>query len=340
MRCQFAQRHFYKHLRLKWAHPFYLPETSPSRLLNESQRLQLHSQNALRLIDALQAEIPGGLERLDYYRHSAGLGLCLARQKQLARQRQLLLSEDIGDVRANNLRHELVQGCREQIASLSELENQHKDLWLRTNRPDNLSRILNLYRRLQANYSSAIDEFENNHDDFPAAISAQWIAFSCDSVHHHACFRKQFSVPDANALERADLQLVGNTDATIYLNGREVGRVYATKSLSLWVENQRVGWWRVAEQLQSGDNVLAVEVSSYYAERPAAANVYLELQYPDGAELCITSDPSWQAGLTPQRGWKRINFREEWPNAEEYPDYPWQLSMPMFEKGFASRLAF
>ena len=323
-----------------WAHPFYLPEKSPGAVLQESQNMRLHSRNAIRLIDELRAELATGTEFLDYYRHSADLGLCLARQKEMARQRQLLLAENISEDRADQLRRELLRGCRDQLTSLMELEKQHRELWLRSNRPENLSRILNLYRRLQANYSSAINDLESENDSFPTVSPSQWITFSRDSIHRHVYLRKQFNLQNTEELQQANLQLVGNTDAKMYLNGQDVGRVCATKSLSLLVENQRVGWWRVTDFLQSGENVLAVDVTGYYADRPAAANVYLDLQYQDGEKRLVLSDTSWQAGLEPVRGWKGAKFGEPWQNAVEYQDYPWRLSVPMFDRGFAARLEF
>ena len=326
-----------------WAQPFYEPTQKPNELLAQSSQLLDYSRAACDIIDELREIVPRNSDYLDYLENAALMGEYLGHKMVLARDRQIILTETLTDTQSAELDWDLKDGCLSQIGLLAQIEEQYQTLWLRTNRPDNLTRVLNLFRHQKAYYAESYAQLTDKHHDFPMEVPSKWITanrFTTDTTNPTVYLRKTFMLPANKRIQSADLQIVANTNATIFVNGKKIGKVVATKSLSLLAENQRVGWWKIKEQLADGENCLTVEVSNYIPERPAAANVYLEIYFEDDAVLIVGSDPTWEAAIVPSKKWQTVDFAESWGKAAEYSACPWKISVPLFKRGYASRVEF
>ena len=327
-----------------WEHPFYETSQNTRDLIERSQQLLMHSQAALDIITEIRPQVTRNSGLLDYYIHAAHCGLYMGHKIDLNRYYRLVKS-DLDSARlADEQRLEFIRRCDDQVARLLELESEFRQLWLRTNRPDNIDLIINQFRRQAAYYSDARDEVGDRFRPITAELPSRWI-FTGDEKPNSRIqpvyLKKNFTISHSSRLKFADLQLLANNDATIYLNGETVGRIIATKSLSLAVERQKVGWWDVKQLLRSGENVLAVEVQGYKPGWPSMANVYLSLEWEDGSQLVIASDSTWLASNKTGNNWLRAGDQSSgWKNARVLINYRWKIATPMFRHGFASQVEF
>jgi hypothetical protein len=130
----------------------------------------------------------------------------------------------------------------------------------------------------------------------------------------------------------AKIQLIGDTHARLWVNGKELGEVYARRSLSLLVEQQRVKMWEVGPLLRQGENVIAIEVANYNRFGSAGVNVYGELKTSQGTTKLL-SDSTWNVATAVSDGWNLEGVQKGgWLEAVAKP-YPTEVISPNFENG-------
>lgn len=328
-----------------WRQPFYPSEEPVNRLLTRALLLQQHSEAARELIPTLKEKAQRNSDDFDYWLLSARIGSWVGERLLVARQVETWRNTTEPNDHQSQQVLELEARCSQLICELTDIEEEYKRLWLRTNLPDNLPRIINLFRQQCAYLEEARDALRLDRKDFPIALTSQFIAApaqpSKDLRPEPIYLRKKFVIKDLELIKEAHLQFIAHSDAQVFLNGKKIGRVVATRSLSLLVENQRVGWYEVLPHLVAGENWLALEVCSYRPQLPTAANVYLEIVYQDGARRIIKSDADWEASLQVKNGWETGRDRETvWQKAVVQEKWPWKISAPLFHRGFCSRIEF
>lgn len=326
-----------------WRQPFYQTDETPGKQLFRSQQLLAHCRSAQNLIGELRPLIKRNAGDFDYYALAADLGIFVGEKLAFARQIDLINRKGIASI-APKTTADVERECSELIQRLTVLEEQYKDLWLKTNRPENLSRILNLFGKQRAYFEEAQDYIAAGNFNIPAELSARFITAKLlvkDEKPAPAFLRKGFVIENPDSLVSANLQMVANSEATLYLNGDRVGGLIATRSLSLVVENQRVGWWDVRDKIKPGQNYLAVTVQGYKPQLPSAANVYLELVYADGRKVIVQSDKDWEAAIQTKDGWLTGRDKNaKWGPAIIADKITWKISAPLFKRGFSSRIEF
>jgi len=132
------------------------------------------------------------------------------------------------------------------------------------------------------------------------------------------------------------LQLIGDTQAKIWLNGSQLGEVFARHSLSLSVEHQRVKVWDISKKLKKGKNIIAVETANYDPFGSAGINVYAELSSPAKGFTKILSDSTWRVSELSATGWANPEFSDApWPSAKVFP-HPSPIIRPNFSTNRSS----
>jgi hypothetical protein len=145
-----------------------------------------------------------------------------------------------------------------------------------------------------------------------------------------AFFRKEFVVSQSPT--SAKIQLIGDTHARLWVNGKELGAVYARRSLSLLVEHQRVKMWEAGPLLKPGENIIAIEVANYNRFGSAGVNVYGELKTSQGTTK-ILSDSTWRVATSVSDGWNVAGVQGAgWLEVAAKP-YPNEVISPNFENG-------
>jgi hypothetical protein len=247
------------------------------------------------------------------------------------------------DSTAASVRQVAIQAALKQARSvlneLGNLKEEFKSLWLETNRSSNLKLLMMRYDRQIQYWEETMRGVEKSGIVHDPLIESQWIYHpqanpgrldSSVSQVSRACYRKVFTLNQP--VSNARLQLIGDTHARLWVNGVEVGEVYARRSLSLMVEHQRVKMWDVTSLLKPGDNVLAVEVVNYNAFASAGFNLYGELR--NGSEITkILSDSTWKVSPQASEGWRSVRFDDRgWLSAAP-KTYPFQVIQPDFDTG-------
>ncbi|MBN2781408.1 MAG: hypothetical protein JXR21_05550, partial [Candidatus Marinimicrobia bacterium] len=328
-------------LRLIFGNPFLSGYNTQRNGLSASLRLIQSGELSLKLIDRLRQSDIRNADKLDYFEIGARFGIMTGKKMALKQKLDLYAKNGYRDTSGKAAQQELLRNCDELITEIRALEQDYRELWLRTNRPDNLDRLMSMLQQQVIYIEKARASIENGIYDINQEIPSKWIAaqaYKKGKDAPPAYLRHQFDIESPDKIESARLQVVAADAADVYLNGRKVGLVAAAKSGSLLAVKRQVGYWDVSGLLQEGTNTLAVKVQAYKPDQPSSANVYLEYT-TDAGKTIIASDPAWQAATSVKKDWQTGNDkRGKWRNALVYDGYPRQLSMPFFDEGFPSQL--
>ncbi|MDZ7796713.1 MAG: hypothetical protein U5N56_06585 [Candidatus Marinimicrobia bacterium] len=74
------------------------------------------------------------------------------------------------------IRQQLIDECEWLITEITDLEKTYRELWLRSNRPDNLERLMNVLRQQAAYINKGKQSLEKFHYDINQEIPSKWIA--------------------------------------------------------------------------------------------------------------------------------------------------------------------
>ncbi len=180
------------------------------------------------------------------------------------------------------------------IDSLSNLENEFCAIWTRYYKPANLNLIKDKFERLISYFKETGEELKND-TLFSPLIPSKWIYCKVneDSLAKKADFYFSFNV--GKKIKSAKLQMLGNTFAELYLNGKFVADVFARRTLSLPVEYKRVKYLDVKKYLKNGENEILVHVINYNRKGGAGVNVIGEIVFEDGSKFELMSDGNWKS---------------------------------------------
>ncbi|OHB81401.1 MAG: hypothetical protein A2W31_08610 [Planctomycetes bacterium RBG_16_64_10] len=225
------------------------------------------------------------------------------------------------------------------------LRETFRDLWLRTNRPANLHYAIDDYNRLVRVWDDAYDRAAAGVFAYDPRPPADWI-YHPDGIQGkrqvpQAFFRRTFALPQPDQIERAGLQLQGDTHLKVYVNGQLLGEQFARRNLSAPVNPQLLRLYDIVPHLVPGTNVIAVAARNYGTmnadldpggpPRCGGFHLYGELAQRDGTVETLVSDGHWKVTDAAPDRWTSAEFADgSWPNAEgdqqptvwvTYPDF-------------------
>ncbi len=231
--------------------------------------------------------------------------------------------------------------CDSVVRSLEDLRASFEKLWRTTNRREGLDLLLARYDRQIAYWKEKTAQVDSGAWWVDPVIPSRWIChplgnpWTKDSALTQvpmARFTKTIVVQ--GDVLKAPLQLIGDTEATVWVNGDSVGTVFARRSLSLIVEQERVKMWDVARFLRRGENIITVDARSYAPRGSGGFNLYAEIHDPVGRVDVVVSDSTWHVidlGVTEQGGTDAGAVRKEL-QAREYA-YPFTVMRPDLAHG-------
>jgi len=328
-------------LRYIYRNPF-LPEMNDRRNASFSSSQLLQSgELSLKLIDQLHQKDIRNADKLDYFEIGARIAIMTGRKTVLKQKLGFYTENAYTDKITKEIQQQFIDECNWLISEITDLEKTYRELWLRTNRPDNLERLMTILRQQIVYIGKAKQSLEKGNVDINQEIPSKWITAKVYKERKDtppAYLRKQFEIKDPVDIESAWLQVVANDAADVYINGQDLGIVAAAKSGSLLAVNRQAGYWDVSKLLQKGSNTIAIKVQAYKPGRPSSANVYFEYTTAD-AKTIIASDQTWQAGTTVKKDWQLGKDKNrKWHRALIFDEYYRQLSIPLFEEGFPSQM--
>jgi hypothetical protein len=327
-------------LRYIYSNPF-LPNNNDRNSLLSSTRLIQNGELTLKLIDQLRQEDIRNIDKLDYFEIGARFAIVTGRKTAFKQKLNFYTENGYTDKITKTIRQEFINECDFLISEITDLENTYQKLWLRTNRQDNLERLMSIFQQQVAYIDVAKRSLEKGNVDINQEIPSKWITakvYQEGKETPPAYLRKQFKIEDSAMIESAWFQVIANDAAEVYLNGQKIGLVAAAKSGSLLAVKRQVGYWDVSKLLQKGSNTIAIEVQAYKPGQPSCSNIYFEYTTANGKTI-IVSDKTWQSATSVKEDWQLgKDKRGKWHKALIFDDYSRQISIPLFEQGFPSQM--
>lgn len=326
----FNQYHWFE----LWRHPMLPLRSSNMNYLWRVQSIESTMPLVHRTLQRLERQATENKEQVEYLRFIADLNLWFATKLRVGERVRLTTSKVPPGANMDSLRTAMLALLKDVVPRLATLKERFRQLWLTTNRPENLQWLLMRYDRQTAYWQEKIAQLESGEMWVDPNIPSQWIYHpsanprkrdSTATQVPRAYFRKAFVLD--RLPEQAVLQLIGDTHARVWLNGKEVGEVLARTSLSLSVEHQRVKMWEVTPHLVKGKNLVAVEAANYDTFGSAGCNVYLEVQ-TGGATIAVITDSTWRVTDASSPDWQTPAYRDDaWSYAGPKP-YPLPVVRP------------
>lgn len=144
-------------------------------------------------------------------------------------------------------------------------------------------------------------------------------------------FRFSFEIPEEKTVEKFELAYTVDDNATIYLNGKEVG------SIDLWSDGS---FYNQADGLVAGKNVVAVRATNTSVGY-AGMIAKLQVTYTDGSQDTYCSDQTWKLSSEAPDGWQAVSFDDSsWSTPDQavaFGSSPWGTGVSL--KAVGSRAA-
>jgi hypothetical protein len=322
-----------------WRHPMLPARQSPLPLLWRLQSLESTMPIVRQSVAKMQEAASGTASRGRAIDFIARLSRWFVNKTEIAENLRSTGRDTTTGVGKDSLRKIVSGNVREILADLRQLKEDFRALWLETNRSANLDLLMARYDRQVSYWEETLRTFEERGTINDPLIESQWIYHpqahpgkrdSSVSQVPRAFFRKAFVLSQSPA--GAKIQLMGDTHARLWVNGKELGEVYARRSLSLLVEHQRVKMWEAGPLLKPGENVIAVEVANYNRFGSAGVNVYGEVKTSQGTTK-IVSDSTWKVATSVSGEWNVAGVQGAgWLEAAA-KSYPNEVISPNFEDG-------
>lgn len=325
-----------------WRHPF-LPErsSSPQMIVRlESLRSTIPlMQHFLRELNATAKENRDHVRVLEFVEK---LTEWFAEKIVVVNELRSAVQDTTGGASAGPRLDDAVARSRKLVADLRRLQHEFSALWLETNRSANLQYLMARYDRHVQYWEEELRIIERDRRIENPLVESQWIYHpnanpgkrdsSAEQVRK-ATFRKTFGLRQLPS--SAKIQMIGDTQVQLRVNGADVGGLYARRSPSLVVEHQRVKIWDITSLLRVGENTIAVEAVNYDRFGSAGVNIYAELR--TAMDLTkIVSDATWEvASESPGSRNDSSGTGQAWLPASP-KQYPYLVVKPDFGTGRVS----
>ena len=320
-----------------WRHPFLPPRsvTPPMVVRLESLRSTIPLMH--RFLRELEATATQNRDHIRILEFIVKLEEWFARKVTLADELKNALHDSAAIAAPGSRLDDVLTRSRTLVTDLRRLQQEFSALWLQTNRSANLQYLMMRYERHAQYWEEVLRVVERERKIDDPLIESQWIYHpdghpakrdsSAEQVRE-ASFRKTFALRQLPS--SAKLQMIGDTKVRLRVNGVEVGELYARRSPSLVVEQERVKVWDITSMLRVGENVMTVDAANFDRYGSAGVNIYAELR--TGTELVkILSDATWEVAK-PATG-----AGQQWLPASPKP-YPYPVVKPDFRTGRISSI--
>jgi len=210
-----------------------------------------------------------------------------------------------GEESANDLTFSLID---KNITELKKLKERFIDLWLKYNKESNLWMIEDKFDRLITFFEETKAELKNGELESPL-INSKWIYVPNEGNKYiwKSEFAQTLSIDEK--CESAQIQIIGDTFAKLFINGKLVDSVYTKRSGSLWIEQQRVKLLDVTNLLEPGDNQILVEARNYYNNQEPGINIIAEVK-TISENLIFTSNENWKVKEYGSDEWIPVEIKD------------------------------
>lgn len=208
------------------------------------------------------------------------------------------------------------------LKALQNLKSNYRKIWLSYYKEANLKLIEDKFDRLITYFEEIKFELADDSLTEPL-IASKWIYCKNGEQDYHSklLFKKQIDF--SGKIIKANVHLLGDTYAKLYINGNFVDEVYVRRSLSLFTESARIKYLDISGYLENGGNLIEVKVENFNRNPSAGFNLIAEIETDEGT-INILSDESWFT--------KPADSSTDWEQAVSKP-YAFEIVAPNFKTG-------
>jgi hypothetical protein len=195
------------------------------------------------------------------------------------------------------------------ISGLKILKKTYQTLWLKFYKKENLKMIMDKFDRLIAYFEETKEAI---HDGIlvEPTIESEWIYATRrrQTAYKKAEFKRGFTI--RNKVQNAQLQLLADTHAKLYINDKLVDEIYSKRSLSLLTEYDRFLFLDVTKYFKKGKNQINIVAESYKGSQGAGINFIATITTTNGT-FDVLSDKKWMSrSIDPKTRWKKSILKE------------------------------
>ncbi len=333
------QYHWYE----LWRHPL-LPNRDDMiwekriPLVQRMQSINATMPLVLESIERASKNVTRNNDHLQYLSFVSRLNLWFAKKVEAQEQLRLLLKDSVSA--RTDIASKAASICKRVTDELSKVKGEFETVWHTTNKTPSLELLLKRYDRQAAYWNETAEKIQKSSALDPL-LSSQWIyhprvlsTVKDSNSAPKAYFRK--NIVSAKNISSAKIQVLGDSRAMLYVNGKKAGEVTARRSLSLTVENQRAKIFDILPFLNDSSNVIAVEAQNYQENGSAGVNIYGEIVAADGTVQMISSDAAWIVSDSSQTGWNTLQFKANTWQLAVTKKYPLPVVAPNLVTGRTS----
>ncbi|HKI45423.1 MAG TPA: family 20 glycosylhydrolase [Balneolales bacterium] len=326
-------------------------------LLNTTLDIKRSSIAVERLTASIKPKLKRNAYEMDYDAFAAELAHWVGESLEFSRWMQRISQDNIYSADREPFTARGIKWGSKLGDQIAGLQKKFDELWLRTNKKDNLAKLDTLFEYQKLYLDQIVDSLKQNIWDTSYEIPSRFIAAN-DASDSNAipsvCLRKSFPLTDNGKIKHAWLQVVGDSYVTVWLNGHKLGRIYAKREGSLGIDLRRSKYWDVTKLLtDKSENVIAARATSYMQipesekktsvyskDRPGSANIYLKIEYADGNTQTILTDQYWKSHVSEEKGWTKPGFDDSYWLPATVVSGPATVYKPLFEHELPSFVRF
>ncbi len=314
---QVTWNEFWRHPLLDFNEPvWWEPRVSPTA---KAEWMEWTLPQVLKDINAVEPDVKKNKDQLDILRFIVKMD-----EWYISKMKTEFLLHDKSYLKTKDNSSHVIRMIDKNISSLHNLRNEYDNIWLKYYDKANLNMINDKFDRLAAYFNEIKDSLKKGDDTlYSPLIPSKWIYVSDGTDRFALSAEFERTIKIDNVPDKACLQLMGDTYARLYINGKYVGEVYARRTLSLTVEYHRVKYLNIKKYLVKGENTFLVKVKNFNDRGAAGLNI--DSYFSGGGKITNINTGEdagkdlWK-GKAGNEGWGRVTVR----------NYPFQIIAPDF----------
>ena len=209
----------------------------------------------------------------------------------------------------------------QNISELQILKAKYEMLWLKYYKKENLNMIMDKFDRLITYFEETKEDTQSDILKEPT-IESKWIYAPKlrNKAYDKAEFKREFTIN--NQIENAQIQLIADTHAKLYINDKYVGEIYSRRSLSLLTEYDRILFLDAKKYFTKGKNKITIEAESHKGTTGAGINFIGQIVTSNGS-FEVLSDEKWLSRSAESKSnWEKSIIKE----------YKFKIIAPNFDR--------
>ena len=245
---------------------------------------------------------------------------------KLKLETQFHLRDALSGKSADNL-NDLSTMIDDNLKKLILLKQEYRKLWLRYYKESNLNMIEDKFDRL-ISYFQEIKEnlLSQNLINFDPLLESKWLYLKDSEPTYPSKAEFTTSFELNNKPRGAYLQLLGDSYAQLFINGKFVDKVYARRSLSLLTEYKRIKFIDITSFLVEGRNSINVVAENFNSKSEAGFNLIASIKASDKEFILISDDSNTSFA----KWYGRKSAGNLWGKVVSKP-YPFEVIAPNFK---------